>query len=310
MTDVRSRRALREARNATRKSRFTAISLALGLCAATGIVASTPAFAAVTADAGGSAAPVIAAAALGANVPLVDILDDADAALADAHAALAAADALNAEVSAAGLDLGDAPTRVSTADLKADITKLDDLEVIPVLLLPQFTEDVTAHVATATSETAALRTVLQTAKDKAEAERIAAEAAAKAAAEQAAAEAAAAEQARLEAEAAAAVAAASTPDGARSAAQAMLGDYGWSADQFGCLDSLWSKESGWNVHAENPGSGAYGIPQSLPGDKMATMGDDWADNAVTQIRWGLQYIADVYGTPCSAWGHSQATDWY
>jgi hypothetical protein len=67
------------------------------------------------------------------------------------------------------------------------------------------------------------------------------------------------------------------------------------------LYDLWEQESTWNVYAENPASGAYGIPQSLPGDKMATAGADWQTNPTTQIKWGLGYIKSVYGTPCGAW---------
>ena len=94
----------------------------------------------------------------------------------------------------------------------------------------------------------------------------------------------------------------------RSIAQQMLTARG-QADQFGCLDNLWSKESGWSVYAANP-SGAYGIPQSLPGSKMASAGADWRTNAATQIRWGLGYIAASYGSPCGAWSHSQSYNWY
>jgi hypothetical protein len=96
----------------------------------------------------------------------------------------------------------------------------------------------------------------------------------------------------------------------RGTARVMLGNFGWSSGQFGCLDSLWTKESGWNAHASNGSSGAYGIPQSLPGSKMASAGSDWQSNPATQIKWGLQYIKDVYGSPCSAWSHSQAVNWY
>jgi hypothetical protein len=96
---------------------------------------------------------------------------------------------------------------------------------------------------------------------------------------------------------------------ARDIARAMLASYGWS-DQFGCLDALWSKESGWNHYASNPSSGAYGIPQALPGSKMASAGSDWQTNPATQIRWGLGYIRGSYGSPCGAWSHSQATGWY
>ncbi|MDA2803159.1 aggregation-promoting factor C-terminal-like domain-containing protein [Nocardiopsis suaedae] len=94
-------------------------------------------------------------------------------------------------------------------------------------------------------------------------------------------------------------------------AKAMLGDFGWSSDQFsGCLEPLWEKESNWNPSAQNPSSGAYGIPQALPGSKMATAGSDWQTNPATQIEWGLGYIEDRYGSPCEAWSHSQANGWY
>lgn len=132
---------------------------------------------------------------------------------------------------------------------------------------------------------------------------------------QALATAAAQAQAIAEAQAAAAraqmLAQVNTPDGSRAYARDLAASqYGWGDGEFQCLDSLWMKESGWNYLAYNDGSGATGIPQSLPGSKMATFGDDWQTNAATQIAWGLDYIAKVYGSPCSAWGHSQATNWY
>ena len=103
---------------------------------------------------------------------------------------------------------------------------------------------------------------------------------------------------------------ASVPSGsARSIARQLLAARGWSG-QFGCLDLLWNRESGWNMHAMNPSSGAYGIPQALPGGKMASAGSDWRTNPATQIRWGLSYIASTYGTPCGAWAHSQSHGWY
>ena len=92
-------------------------------------------------------------------------------------------------------------------------------------------------------------------------------------------------------------------------AEAMLGSVGWSSGQFACLDPLWARESGWSVTAENP-SGAYGIPQALPGSKMASAGSDWQTSAATQIEWGLGYIKGIYGSPCAAWDHEQATGWY
>ena len=96
----------------------------------------------------------------------------------------------------------------------------------------------------------------------------------------------------------------------RAVAKLMLAEYGWDTGQFGCLDSLWTKESNWNFQATNAGSGAYGIAQALPGSKMASVGSDWRTNPVTQIKWGLNYIKSRYGSPCSAWGHSQAMNWY
>jgi hypothetical protein len=93
-------------------------------------------------------------------------------------------------------------------------------------------------------------------------------------------------------------------------AEAMLGSFGWSSSQFSCLDPLWEHESGWRMTAANPGSGAYGIPQALPGSRMASAGPDWQTNAATQIKWGLEYIKGTYGSPCAAWAHSQATGWY
>ena len=85
---------------------------------------------------------------------------------------------------------------------------------------------------------------------------------------------------------------------------------GFKIDQFPCLDKLWKRESGWNQKASNSSSGAYGIPQALPGSKMASEGSDWKNNAATQIKWGLGYIEGRYNTPCGAWSHSQDTGWY
>lgn len=94
----------------------------------------------------------------------------------------------------------------------------------------------------------------------------------------------------------------SNPTAAQATAKAMLASFGYSeSTQWPCLYDLWEQESTWNVYAENPASGAYGIPQSLPGEKMASAGADWQTDAATQIRWGLGYIKGVYGTPCGAW---------
>lgn len=96
----------------------------------------------------------------------------------------------------------------------------------------------------------------------------------------------------------------------RAVAAALVAERGWDASQMQCLDRLWTKESQWSFTATNRSSGAYGIPQALPGSKMGSVAPDWRTNPVTQITWGLNYIAAVYGTPCKAWSHSQGYNWY
>ncbi|WP_369688387.1 lytic transglycosylase domain-containing protein [Actinomadura macra] len=99
---------------------------------------------------------------------------------------------------------------------------------------------------------------------------------------------------------------------AQAIAKRLMSGYGSSfrsSGQFGCLVNLWNKESHWNTHAANP-SGAYGIPQALPGSKMSSAGPDWQNNATTQIKWGLGYIKNRYGSPCGAWNHSESVGWY
>lgn len=100
------------------------------------------------------------------------------------------------------------------------------------------------------------------------------------------------------------------PGSAQAIAYAMLQSMGLGDDEFACLVVLWERESHWNVYAENSASGAYGIPQALPGSKMASAGADWQTSATTQITWGLGYIAGRYGTPCGAWAHSEDVGWY
>jgi hypothetical protein len=100
------------------------------------------------------------------------------------------------------------------------------------------------------------------------------------------------------------------PGSAQAIALEMVSARGWGADEFNCLVALWDRESGWNVYAHNPSSGAYGIPQALPGDKMASAGADWATNPATQISWGLDYIQGRYSTPCGAWAMSESQGWY
>ena len=90
----------------------------------------------------------------------------------------------------------------------------------------------------------------------------------------------------------------------------VINSYGWSEDDFVALVNLWNRESGWNVNCYNSYSGATGIPQALPGSKMASEGADWATNGETQIRWGLKYIQGRYGSPLGAWGHFLSHNWY
>ena len=89
-----------------------------------------------------------------------------------------------------------------------------------------------------------------------------------------------------------------------------LNTYGWTENNFNCLVKLWNKESGWNPNAHNSSSGAHGIPQALPASKMSSEGSDYYTNGKTQIRWGLKYIKNRYGTPSNAWAHSQQKGWY
>ncbi|MBM7410565.1 hypothetical protein JOE38_000388 [Clavibacter michiganensis] len=99
------------------------------------------------------------------------------------------------------------------------------------------------------------------------------------------------------------------PGSAKGIARSILASQGMGDDEYACLDYLWTKESGWRVNAYNP-SGAYGIPQALPGSKMASAGADWQTNPATQITWGLGYIESRYGSPCGAKAHSVLKNWY
>ncbi|WEK62638.1 MAG: phospholipase [Candidatus Microbacterium colombiense] len=265
----------------------------LGITLTVGIV-SAPAAGAENRD---PLADLAAAATATGAQPLRDITDDASLAFVEAKDAVADADALTADVAASDLDLGDAVVVIDTADLQDDVDALAGRDLIPALLLEDLTTDVVAETDAVAGQTTALRETFTAAQEKLAAEEAAA-AAAKAAQEKAAAD-------------AAALAAANTVDGAKATAQAMASEkYGWGADQFSCLSSLWTKESGWNYQAYNADGGATGIPQALPGSKMASAGSDWQTNAATQIAWGLDYISRGYGSPCSAWSHSQAMNWY
>lgn len=200
---------------------------------------------------------------------------------------------------------------IAAAQGKTDATSL----AVSVASLSNYTLLAPERVFTLVSETNAKTVAVQTAV--AEVDRVAAEQAAAAAA-QATAAAAAADAAAKAARAAAPVRAAASrpsaptdPSGAQLIARdLMAAQYGWGEDQFACLVPLWARESGWNVNAYNSSSGATGIPQALPGSKMATAGADWQTNPATQITWGLGYIAGRYGTPCAAWDHSESVGWY
>ena len=183
---------------------------------------------------------------------------------------------------------------VDTRNLGIQIAQLSQSSNLPELTVDAFIGQLRGTTSTVSAKVAAAEVKIAKAK---------AEAAAKAKAAAAKAKAEAARLARL--------ATTNTPDGARAAAQQIMSSkYGWGSGEFSCLNSLWNKESGWNYKAYNANGGATGIPQALPGSKMAAMGSDWATNATTQVKWGLWYISTTYGSPCAAWGHSQAMNWY
>src|SRR6478735_3936615 len=165
----------------------------------------------------------------------------------------------------------------------------------------------TGDLSTHRAEVRDARAEAAAARAAAEAARVAAQAAADAAAAEAQRQAAAHQAARDAQRQSVATNAKQDP---KAAARAMLAEFGFADSQFSCLSSLWTRESNWLYTATNRSSGAYGIPQSLPASKMASAGADYRTNPVTQIRWGLGYIKQVYGTPCAAWAHSQSTGWY
>ncbi|GAA1785344.1 lytic transglycosylase domain-containing protein [Agromyces lapidis] len=197
--------------------------------------------------------------------------------------------------------LSAAKGKADATALASSVAALDDYRLLAPERVFELAETTVAHTTT-------VKKAIATA-DRVEAEKkAAAEAAARAAAEAAAAEEAA--SAESESSGGSRPSGPANPSGAQAIARDMLAARGWGDDQFGCLVSLWDRESGWNVYAENPSSGAYGIPQALPGSKMGSAGADWATNAATQIAWGLGYISDRYGSPCGAWDHSESNGWY
>jgi len=232
--------------------------------------------------------------------PVDEVADGAGEALRQAADALLTAATVSGQVTASGLDVA-ADTTIDTSELRGLVDILGTVDVTPTLFVPEITDQTVIATAAVLDETDELRTALADARQAAAEKKAAEEAAAKAAAEA---------KARAAAEAEA-LAAANTVAGAKATAQSLASsEYGWGSDQFSCLVSLWNRESGWDYTAYNASSGATGIPQALPGSKMASAGSDWQTNATTQIRWGLDYISRAYGTPCGAWGHSQSTGWY
>jgi hypothetical protein len=227
------------------------------------------------------------------SIAKVHAQDAASAVLADANQVVAAA-----------------VNKVDATTLSAAASSLAGFQVLPVDQVESLTARTKAET---TTVQAAVAEVDRVAAEKAAAEAAAAEAARAAAAAQAA---QAAKEAKAAAAAAAPQAASSSsgdnsPAGARATASAMASSqYGWGSGEFSCLSQLWEKESGWNYKSYNSSSGATGIPQALPGSKMASAGSDWASNAATQISWGLGYIKSAYGTPCSAWAHSESFGYY
>jgi hypothetical protein len=101
-----------------------------------------------------------------------------------------------------------------------------------------------------------------------------------------------------------------TPGTNKAVAYELTSGMGWGIDQYSCLVKLWTRESSWKLTATNKQSGAYGIPQALPGAKMSSEGDDWLTNPETQIRWGIKYIKARYGSACGALAHSNKFNWY
>jgi hypothetical protein len=324
-----TRRTVRRAeRRLRRRPVLLAATLAIGVLATAAFTTAAPtsqAEASGTLPAFTLASYTTSSSATAEEAPTASAVEQA---VADANAAVTAATAVASDIAASGLDVGTTETTVDTSGLEAAVVQLERAQSLPAMYSTDFADAVTTLTASVGEQTQGLRGRLDAAvalKAQQEAEEKArkeAEAAAAAAAA-AAAEAAAAEEAAKKSSSSSSGSSAprpvyatggavggTSPADAQATARAMLAGYGWGDDQFGCLVSLWNKESGWNYQAYNRSSGAYGIPQALPGSKMGSAGADWQTNPATQIAWGLGYISGRYGTPCGAWGHSQSTGWY
>lgn len=320
-------------------------ALTVGVLATTGMVGAMP----LSQASAATSQPTIALASykmpavtVSAATTTTAVAPESKDAIKAADAAVVAATAVTADIAASGLDVGVPDITVDTTELTEQAERLDATNASAHLFdYSDLADDVNALADSANLQVASLRGSLDAAIEK----KLAEEAAEKARleAEAVAAAAAAAAQAQAEAEAAAAAAAKSSsssnsgssnsgsgstvaaapsyaaptgtvgdnsPSGAKATAYSMLSSYGWGDDQYGCLVALWDRESGWNYQAYNRSSGATGIPQALPGSKMASAGADWQTNAATQIAWGFGYIAGRYGNPCGAWNHSESHNWY
>jgi hypothetical protein len=326
-TFLPARRTVRRAeRRLRRRPVLVVATLALGLVATAGFTTAAPAS---QAEASGQT-PDFALASY--TTPLTaDIAgaaaaapSDADAAVTAANNAMTAASTVTSDIAASGLDVGTPDTTVDTTELSTAVEQLERAQAFPAMYSADFEGAVTTLTASVSGQTAGLRGKLDAAvalKAKQEAEEKARKEAEAAAAAKAAAEAAAAKKqssgssksssspSSSSAPAPSYAASGTSAGEAQATAHAMVAARGWGDDQFACLVSLWNKESGWRYNAANP-SGAYGIPQALPGSKMGAYGADWQTNPATQIAWGLGYISGRYGNPCGAWGHSQSTGWY
>jgi hypothetical protein len=319
-TSSPARRDLRAAeRRSRRRPALLAAGLAFGLVAAAGASITVPAPQAqaslategfVLASYSAPLQPVVARVTGDASIT------DARDAIAAAEESISAAATVASDIEQSGLDVGVDDTTVDTDELESAVERLELADRLPAELVPAFIDEVTELVAAVDADVNGLRGSLDAAialkAEQEAAEKAKREAEAAAAAAAAAAEAAAAKSSAPSAGSSAPVfAGPGTSAGeAQAIARNMIAGYGWGDDQFNCLVSLWNKESGWNSQAYNASSGAFGIPQALPGSKMATAGADWQTNAATQISWGLGYISGRYGTPCGAWSHSQSVGWY
>ena len=222
----------------------------------------------------------------------------------DAHGGILEARAVKqAEDTLAGANdtITAAQGKTDATALAAEVSALGDYKLLAPERVFDLVDSTQAHAETVRAAVAEV--------DRVAAEQAAAAAAAAAAAKAAAEAAAAAQAQQSSSSSSSRPGAPANPTAAQAIARDMLLQRGWGDDQFGCLVELWNHESGWNVYASNP-SGAYGIPQALPGSKMATAGADWETNPATQISWGLGYISGRYGTPCGAWDAFNSKGWY